>query len=51
MSTEEFYTEDGALQVDMMPTPGIGQHNEEVYTSLLGYSAAELDQWHTEGAI
>jgi len=47
----KFYTEDGSLQIEVSPAPGLGQHNEDVYTSLLGYSPAQLDQWRTEGAI
>ena len=47
----KFYTEDGAMQVDVLPAPGIGQHNEEVYTSLLGCTPANLEQWHAEGVI
>lgn len=47
----KFYSEDGALQCDVLPAPGIGQHNEEVYTSLLNYSAADLDRFRAEGII
>jgi crotonobetainyl-CoA:carnitine CoA-transferase CaiB-like acyl-CoA transferase len=47
----KFYTADGSLQIEVSPAPGIGQHNEEVYTSLLGYSTAQLDHWQAEGAI
>jgi crotonobetainyl-CoA:carnitine CoA-transferase CaiB-like acyl-CoA transferase len=47
----KFYTTDGALQIDILPAPGIGQHNEEVFTSLLGYTAADLEHWRTEGII
>lgn len=47
----KFFTSDGAMQVEVLPAPGIGQHNEEVYLSLLGHSPAELAQWRTEGVI
>jgi crotonobetainyl-CoA:carnitine CoA-transferase CaiB-like acyl-CoA transferase len=47
----KFYTADGALQIEVLPAPGIGQHNEEVYTSLLGYPAADLERWRAEGII
>jgi len=29
----------------------VGQHSEEVYTSLLGHTSAELERWHSEGVI
>jgi formyl-CoA transferase len=47
----KFYSEDGALEIDVLPAPGIGQHNDEVYTSLLDYSAADLDRFRAEGVI
>ena len=47
----KFYTEDGALQLDVMPAPSVGQHNEEIYTSLLGYDAADLERLQAEGVI
>ncbi|ETX04908.1 MAG: hypothetical protein ETSY2_26090, partial [Candidatus Entotheonella gemina] len=47
----KFYNEDGALQVDVLPAPAIGQHNGEVYTSLLDYSPAALERWRAEGVI
>lgn len=47
----KFYSEDGALEFDVLPAPGIGQHNDEVYTSLLNYSAADLDRFRAEGII
>jgi CoA:oxalate CoA-transferase len=47
----KFYSEDGALEFDVLPAPGIGQHNDEVYTSLLNYSAADLDRFRAEGVI
>jgi CoA:oxalate CoA-transferase len=47
----KFYSEDGALEFDVLPAPGIGQHNDEVYTALLDYSAAELDRFRAEGVI
>jgi crotonobetainyl-CoA:carnitine CoA-transferase CaiB-like acyl-CoA transferase len=47
----KFYSEDGALEFDVLPAPGIGQHNHEVYTSLLNYSAADLERFRAEGII
>jgi crotonobetainyl-CoA:carnitine CoA-transferase CaiB-like acyl-CoA transferase len=47
----KFYTEDGMMQIDVLPAPGVGQHNEEVYTSLLGYTPTELERWRAEGVI
>jgi formyl-CoA transferase len=47
----KFYSEDGTLEFDILPAPGIGQHNDEVYTSLLNYSAADLDRFRAEGII
>ena len=47
----KFSTADGALQIDVLPAPGIGQHNEEVYTSLLGYTPADLERWRAEDII
>ncbi len=47
----KFYTEDGALQIDVLPAPGVGQHNDEVYTSLLGCTATDLAHWRAEGVI
>jgi crotonobetainyl-CoA:carnitine CoA-transferase CaiB-like acyl-CoA transferase len=47
----KFYTAHGPHQIDVLPAPGIGQHNEEVYTTLLGHSATALAQWRTEGII
>jgi formyl-CoA transferase len=47
----KFYTADGALRIDVLPAPGIGQHNEEVYTSLLGYAPADLERWRAAGII
>ena len=47
----KFSTADGALQIDVLPAPGIGQHNDEVYTSLLGYTPADLASWRAAGII
>jgi hypothetical protein len=47
----KFYDEDGMLQVEVLPAPTIGQHNDEVYTNLLHYSPAELERFRAEGVI
>lgn len=47
----KFFTTDGALQIDVLPAPSIGQHNHDVYTALLGYNAADLDRWRADGVI
>ncbi len=47
----KFYNEDGPLEVEVLPAPGIGQHNNEVYTTLLDYSATDLDRLRAEGVI
>jgi formyl-CoA transferase len=47
----KFYNEDGMLQVEVLPAPGIGQHNEDVYTQLLDYSPADLERFRAEGVI
>jgi formyl-CoA transferase len=47
----KFSTADGALQIDVLPAPGIGQHNDEVYTTLLGYTPADLAGWRAAGII
>ena len=47
----KFYTEDGALQIEVLPAPSVGQHNEAIYTGLLGYTPADLDQWRAEGIV
>lgn len=47
----KFYTEDGALQIPVLPAPGLGQHNAEVYTALLDYSQEDLDCWQAQGVI
>jgi formyl-CoA transferase len=47
----KFYNEEGALQVDVLPAPAIGQHNDDVYTNLLGHSPADLERWRAEGVI
>jgi len=33
------------------PAPGLGQHNEEVYKELLGYSAKQVAELKAEGVI
>ncbi len=33
------------------PAPLLGQHNDEVYIELLGYTRGDLDRWHTDGVI
>jgi formyl-CoA transferase len=33
------------------PPPDLGQHNDEVYTELLGYTAAEVEELKKEGII
>jgi len=33
------------------PAPALGQHNEEVYSGLLGFSKEELEQWKKERII
>lgn len=47
----KFYSEDGLMQIDVLPAPGVGQHNEEVYTSLLDHKPEELEHWRAEGII
>lgn len=47
----KFFTTDGALQFDVLPAPSIGQHNHDVYTTLLGHTPADLERWRAEGAI
>jgi CoA:oxalate CoA-transferase len=34
-----------------MPAPAVGEHNEAVYTQLLGCSAQEIRKLREEGAI
>ena len=41
---------DAAITLDQ-PPPGIGEHNQEVYGDLLGYSHAELQDLQAEGVI
>ena len=41
---------DSAINLDQ-PPPGIGEHNQEVYGDLLGYSDAELQNLRAEGVI
>lgn len=33
------------------PIPHPGEHNEEIYCTLLGHSREELEAWHAEGII
>jgi len=33
------------------PAPFLGQHNEEIYRGLLGFSKEEMEQWKKEGII
>jgi CoA:oxalate CoA-transferase len=47
----KFYTEDGLMQIEVLPAPDVGQHNEEVYTTLLGYTQADLEHWRAEGVV
>ena len=35
----------------LVPAPGLGEHNAEVYGALLGYGPAELDALRRDGAI
>lgn len=41
---------DASISLDQLP-PGVGEHNQEVYGNLLGYSAAELEAFRAEGVI
>lgn len=34
-----------------MPAPGLGEHNEEIYCGIMGFSKEELDQLKDEGVI
>jgi formyl-CoA transferase len=47
----KFFSDDGALQIEVLPAPSVGQHNHEVYTSLLGYTPADLQRWRAEQVI
>ncbi len=47
----KFFTTDGALEIEVFPAPSVGQHTDEVCTSLLGYTQAELASWRAEGVI
>lgn len=47
----KFFTSDGALQIEVLPAPSVGQHNDEVYTALLGYTPDDLAHWRAEGVI
>ncbi len=31
--------------------PRIGEHNEEVYCRLLGYTGARVQEWHRRGIV
>ena len=41
---------DATVSLDQ-PPPGIGEHNEEIYGDLLGYTAAELEALRSAGVI
>jgi crotonobetainyl-CoA:carnitine CoA-transferase CaiB-like acyl-CoA transferase len=41
----------GADHVQTTPSPRIGQHNDEVYGSLLGLSQAEIEAYRRDGVI
>jgi crotonobetainyl-CoA:carnitine CoA-transferase CaiB-like acyl-CoA transferase len=41
---------DTTIDLDQAP-PGIGEHNQEVYGALLGYTAAELEAFRSTGVI
>ncbi|MGE3540787.1 MAG: CaiB/BaiF CoA transferase family protein [Candidatus Tectimicrobiota bacterium] len=47
----KFFTTDGALDIEVFPAPYVGQHTDEVYTSLLGYTPADLERWRAEGVL
>ena len=47
----KFYNETGALQVEVLPAPGIGEHNDDVYTQLLDYTPSDLERFRAEGVI
>ena len=47
----KFFTTDGALEIDVSPAPSLGQNTDEVYTSLLGCTQADLERWRAEGVI
>jgi len=38
-------------RVPMLPSPKIGQHNDEIFGGWLGLSAAEIAALKAEGAI
>ena len=33
------------------PAPILGQHNQEVYSGILGHSPEEIDCWHEQGVV
>ena len=35
----------------LSPAPLNGEHNEEIYTGLLGHTRKELEHWHAQGVI
>ena len=41
----------GADPVDTIPSPKLGQHNDEIYGGWLGLSAAEIAELKQDGVI
>ena len=41
----------GQTPPPLQPSPGLGEHNAEVYGDLLGLSQAELDDLSAQGVI
>ena len=33
------------------PAPILGQHNQEVYSGILGHSSEEIERWHDQGVV
>ena len=33
------------------PAPILGQHNQEVYSGILGHSPEEIERWHEKGVV
>ena len=40
-----------AREINVLPAPTLGQNTDEVYTSLLGYTPADLARWRSQGVI